>query len=122
MRRVLLLAAGLTLLGAGPAAARSSEPSRAPARLLVQASEFRLSLSRTTVPAGTAIVQLANIGMDPHDLRLAPLRGGRARTIAETLPGGRGQWNGKLTRGRWRLVCTLEGHAAAGMRATLRVR
>ena len=32
------------------------------------------------------------------------------------------QWDGRLWRGRYKLFCTLEGHRALGMRATLRVR
>ena len=64
----------------------------APSRVLVEATEFRFTLSRTTVKPGPAIVQLAIRGEDPHDLRLAPL-GGRAsrsrRAVPETLPGAR---------------------------------
>jgi hypothetical protein len=96
--------------------------SPAPARLLVEAREFNLALSRGTVTAGPAIVQLANRGEDPHDLRLTRLRGrGRGR-VASTPPGEVGEWEGRLRRGRYRLVCTLEGHRRLGMRAILRVR
>ena len=95
----------------------------APARLLVEATEFRFTLSRTSVKAGPAIIQLAIRGEDPHDLRVVPR--GRARAAAvvpETLPGGVAEWRGKLTRGKWTLYCSLDGHKAAGMRATLKVR
>ena len=37
-------------------------------------------------------------------------------------PGGVAEWRGKLTRGRWTLYCSLPGHKAAGMRATLTVK
>jgi hypothetical protein len=99
----------------------------APSRLLVEATEFRFTLSRTTVKAGPAIVQLAIRGEDPHDLRLVPAgrRGrasGRPAVLAETLPGAVAEWRGKLSRGRWTLYCSLEGHKKAGMRATLTVR
>ena len=63
MRRALLFAALVALMGAAPADA-------APSRLLVEAREFNLVLSRPSVKAGDAIVQLANRGEDPHDLRL----------------------------------------------------
>jgi hypothetical protein len=98
---------------------------RAPSRLLVEATEFRFTLSRTSLKAGPAIVQLAIRGEDPHDLRLAPARGRasrRAAAVPETLPGGVAEWRGRLTKGRWTLYCSLPGHRAAGMRATLRVR
>jgi hypothetical protein len=125
-RRVLVVAAvTAAAFGVAPAAATPRAP--APARLLVQGSEFRLALSRPSVAAGAAIVQLANVGEDAHDLRLVRLdnRGratGTVRQIAETLPGATGQWRGRLTQGRWRLSCSLPGHARQGMRATLRVR
>jgi plastocyanin len=97
----------------------------APARVLVEATEFRFTLSRTTVKAGPAIVQLAIRGEDPHDLRLAPPRGhasAQPATVPETLPGAVAEWRGKLTKGRWTLYCSLPGHKAAGMRTTLTVK
>ena len=98
----------------------------APSRVLVEATEFRFTLSRTTVKAGPAIVQLAIRGEDPHDLRLVPAGRGRASrrpaVVGETLPGAVAEWRGKLTRGRWTLYCSLPGHKRAGMRATLTVK
>jgi hypothetical protein len=114
MRRALL-AAALLAFGAAPAEA-------APSRLLVEAREFNFALSRGTIAPGRAIVQLANRGEDPHDLRLRRIGGRRGGSIAEVLPGEVGEWRGRLRRGRYRLWCTLEGHRALGMRATLRVR
>jgi hypothetical protein len=90
--------------------------------LLVEATEFRFTLSRTKVKAGPAIIQLAIRGEDPHDLRVVPRGKARAAAVMpETLPGGVAEWRGRLTRGKWTLYCTLEGHKAAGMRATLTV-
>ncbi len=93
--------------------------------MLVEATEFRFTLSRTRVKPGPAIVQLAIRGEDPHDLELVPA--GKARTarvaaVPETLPGGVAEWRGKLTKGRWTLYCSLPGHKRAGMRATLTVK
>jgi hypothetical protein len=92
-----------------------------PARVLVEATEFRFTLSRTTVKPGRAIIQLAIRGEDPHDLRVVR-RGAATASVAETLPGGVGEWRGRLKRGRWTLYCSLPGHRKAGMRATLTVR
>ncbi len=91
-------------------------PPPPPARLLVEATEFHFMLSRTTLRAGRAVIQLAIRGEDPHDLRLARVR------IAETLPGEVGEWSGRLKRGRYKLYCSLSGHERAGMRAYVRVR
>ncbi len=117
MRRLLAIAPLLLILAAPAQAA-------APSRLLVEATEFRFTLSRTTVKPGPAIVQLAVRGEDPHDLRLRKLGAPRAKSsgVAETLPGGVAEWRGKLTRGRWELSCSIEGHKQAGMRTVLTVR
>lgn len=109
------------------ALAAAAPAAQAPSRLLVSAREWSLTLSRPSVKAGPAIVQLANRGEDAHDLRLRRLdrRGrmtGRSLTIAEVRPGELGELEGRLARGRWRLYCTLPGHAKLGMKATLRAR
>jgi plastocyanin len=132
MKRAALLAAVAALGAAGDAALAAAREARlgtagearlaAPARLLVEAREFNLTLSRGTVKHGGAIVQLANQGEDPHDLAIKRVGGKRRGAITETRPGELGEWVGRLRRGRYRLYCTLEGHRAAGMRAVLRVR
>jgi hypothetical protein len=114
MRHVALLALAIALLAADTAAA-------APARLLVEGREYNLALSRGTLKHGRAIIQLANRGQDPHDLAIRR-RGGGTRRIGKTLPGKLGQFTGRLRPGRYTLFCTIEGHRALGMRATLRVR
>jgi plastocyanin len=118
VRRLALVGALGAVLGAAPASA--GRP--APARLLVEAREFNFTLSRTQIKPGVAIVQLANRGEDPHDLRIKRVGGQRRGTIAKTLPDEVGEWEGRLSKGRFRLICTIEGHEALGMRATLRVR
>jgi hypothetical protein len=115
MRRGLLVAVAMLVFGAAPAEA-------APSRLLVEAREFNLTLSRARIDPGRAIVQLANRGEDPHDLRITRIGGRRRGSIAEVAPGEVGEWEGRLRRGRYRLVCTLEGHRELGMRAVLPVR
>jgi hypothetical protein len=116
MKRLILAALVLAWLPASAPAAP------APSRLLVESREFNLVLSRGSVKAGHAIVQLVNRGEDPHDLRLKRVGGRGGGRIAETLPGELGEWEGRLRRGRYRLWCALEGHRALGMRALLRVR
>jgi hypothetical protein len=116
VRRLALLVAFAALAAPAQAAA--------PARLLVEASEFRFTLSRTSVKPGPAIVQLAIRGEDPHDLKLRPLGKVRARiaSVPETLPGDVAEWRGKLTKGRWELYCSIEGHKKLGMRTVLNVK
>jgi uncharacterized cupredoxin-like copper-binding protein len=123
-RHVGVVALAVTVV-AGAAPARAAAP--APTRLLVQATEFKLSLSRARLAAGPAIVQLADNGEDPHDLVLVRVdaRGhaaGAARAVPLAQPGTVSEWKGRLTRGRWKLFCSLDGHERRGMRALVRVR
>ena len=94
----------------------------APARMQVVAREFSFSLSRSHLPAGEAVIELANFGQDPHDLRVQRLG---ARHIAGTpvvAPGSRAELAVKLLPGRYSLWCSIANHRARGMRATLIVR
>ena len=85
-------------------------------RLLVTAREFSLTLSRPSLPAGPALVELVNRGEDPHDLRI-----GAAGSIAETPSGELGSARVTLAAGAYELYCSLPGHAGLGMKATLTV-
>lgn len=118
MRRAALAAALLAVALTGTADARRR--AIAPARVMVEAREFSLTLSRPVMASGPAIVQLVVRGEDGHDLAIAG--DGRVRRIAETRPGRTADWRGSLKPGRYRLFCSVPGHEAAGMRATLRVR
>ncbi len=97
-------------------------PSPAPARLGVIAREWSLTLSRTSLVAGVAGVELQNFGEDAHNLRIE--RADSSGTpldvpLAET--GERKKASGTLTAGDYRVYCTLPGHDAQGMHARLTV-
>jgi hypothetical protein len=113
-RTVLLLLLVPVFLTTGAEAA-------APARLFVNAKEFSLVLSRQKLASGTARIQLYNAGEDAHDLRLQRVGGTRSLKIAETEPGKVTELRATLRSGKWKLWCSLPGHAKAGMRATLQV-
>jgi uncharacterized cupredoxin-like copper-binding protein len=103
--------------------ASASAAERQPARLQATADEFTLALSRSTVPAGRAIVGLVNMGEDDHDLALrrnAP--GARTWRVQTVTPGAFRERTLRLVAGRYRLWCTIADHRALGMTATLRVR
>jgi plastocyanin len=110
---------GCTWLAAAGLATAATRP---PARVEVTAHEFSFTLSRQTVHAGVAIIELVNFGQDAHDLRLQR-RG--AKHIAGTpvvLAGARYDLKVVLHRGRYTLWCGLADHRARGMSATLVVR
>ena len=95
----------------------------APARVQVTAQEFSLTLSRPSVKAGPAIIELANFGEDTHDLRIKQIGVARAKTfgVAALAPGETGDVERKLVAGRYQLWCSIADHRARGMRAVLRV-
>ena len=109
------------MIAAALAVAALAAPA-APARLMVEADEWRLTLSRTTVRAGTAVVQLRNAGEDPHDLLVRRRGVPKGARFAEQRPGALAERDLRLRRGTYDLLCTLPGHAKAGMRAKLKVR
>lgn len=114
----LLAATAAALPLAAPAAAEAPEET---SRLLVTAREFDLTLSRTKLEAGPAIVQLYDFGEDPHDLAVQRAGASKVFTIPEVLPGETGTLQLRLRRSsRYRLWCSLPGHADLGMRASLR--
>jgi len=94
----------------------------APARLQVGADEFGYALSRPSIKAGPAIVQLANYGEDEHDLRLRRIGGTRTYRVGTVAPGRVGELEARFLPGRFRLWCSLADHRARGMGATLLVK
>jgi Copper binding proteins, plastocyanin/azurin family len=98
-------------------------PPPAPARLGVAAREWSLVLSRTTLAAGPAVVELQNFGEDAHNLRLERVDGpGPPLSVPLAEAGERKSAAGTLAAGRYKVYCALPGHDAAGMHATLEVR
>jgi uncharacterized cupredoxin-like copper-binding protein len=78
-------------------------------------SEFRFRLSKQSVPKGTVTFKITNRGTLPHDFKIA---GKKTRL----LPPGKSQIlvvNLKKA-GRYAYLCTVTGHAAAGMKGTLK--
>jgi hypothetical protein len=107
----------LPALPATPLAA----PPPPPARMLVFADEFRFGLSRATLPAGTLILQLKNIGEDDHDFRIIGPRGTVRAETGPVRPGRLGTLRATLARGRYTYVCTIADHREKGMKGTFTV-
>jgi hypothetical protein len=112
------------LIGAGAAHAHAGSSKRAPSRLLVAGTEYRLQLSRAVLKRGPALIQFVNRGEDPHDLKIRRIGASatRAVSVPEIRPGGLVQLDTRLSSGRYRLWCSLPGHEQRGMRAVLSVR
>lgn len=111
-----LVAVSAALLALTPSVAH------APTRVQVSSTEFELALSRAKVKQGRAIVQLVNLGEDPHDLALRRIaKGARTYKTQVVLPEEDASISFRLYPGRYQLWCTIADHRARGMRATLTV-
>lgn len=120
---LLIAACGqLALAPSAGAGSRDSPTARsASTHLQVTQSEYRLSLSHGSVPAGRVDLEEVNRGHEEHDLRLRlEPRGGEIRGHL-LHPGAR--WDGVvyLKAGTYKLWCSLPEHAKLGMHTTLRV-
>jgi plastocyanin len=113
--------AGSTGTGAGGETS-STETSTAPARVQVIAKEYSFTLSRAEVPAGKVIVEFIDGGEDPHNLHLAePAEGTEAGSFPTSEPGTHADLTLNMHPGTYTLFCSLPGHEAKGMKATLTV-
>jgi uncharacterized cupredoxin-like copper-binding protein len=78
-------------------------------------SEYKFTLSKSSVKAGTVTFRVVNKGKIPHDFSI----GGKKTKILS--PGKSASLTVTLKKGRSAYKCTVPGHAAAGMKGTLRV-
>jgi uncharacterized cupredoxin-like copper-binding protein len=80
-------------------------------------SEFKFKLSKASVPKGTVTFLVTNRGNLPHDFKI----GGKKTALIQ---GGKSV---KLTvvfkkAGKYPYLCTVSGHAVAGMKGVLTVK
>jgi uncharacterized cupredoxin-like copper-binding protein len=79
-------------------------------------SELKFTLSTKSVAKGTVTFKVTNKGKSPHDFKIsgkktATLTPGKTATLKVTLKAGKASY-----------LCTVPGHAAAGMKGTLTVK
>jgi mono/diheme cytochrome c family protein len=90
-----------------------------PIRITVKASEFKFALTKKRIPAGsTVIFTVINKGKIAHDFKIAgkktkTLKPGQKTTLTVKFP--------KKKKAAVSYICTLPGHAAAGMKGKLGV-
>ena len=78
-------------------------------------AEFKFKLSSSSVSHGPVIFNVANRGKLAHDFSI----GGRKTPLIN--PGKSNTLRVTLRKGSFPYKCTVPGHAAAGMKGTLRV-
>jgi uncharacterized cupredoxin-like copper-binding protein len=81
----------------------------------VTMKEFKFTLSKKIVPHGTVVFKLVNKGSLAHDFKIA---GKKSKMIGK---GKTGKFTVTLSAGSKKYLCTVPGHAAAGMKGTLKV-
>ena len=97
----------------------------APAHVEVTAEDsegYRFVLSRSSVPAGKTILEFVNHGQDEHNLNATEGSEGEVvGSLPNTPSDGHLSLTVNLKPGSYTLFCSLPGHAAKGMKATLTV-
>lgn len=119
MKRALLLAVVVSGIAALPANAGTDGLSF----VQVVEKEWTLTPSRPSVRAGSVSLELVNFGMDNHDLVIKKVKAGSKPVKFKLLdPRARAERTLKLTPGKYALWCSVQGHKAKGMHATLVVK
>jgi uncharacterized cupredoxin-like copper-binding protein len=118
---ITVTAMSLALLGAAfPAATGASTPTATTAAsttVTVKATEFRYALSKTKVSRGTVTFKIKNAGHLKHDFKI---NGKKSKMVS---PGGSTTLKVSFGKaGRYTYLCTVPGHAQAGMKGKLTVK
>jgi plastocyanin len=95
-----------------------------PAHVQVTAEDsngYHFILSRASVPAGSVEIEFVNHGEDEHNLNVKPGEGPLEGSLPNTAPKAHPTLTLDLNAGSYTLFCSLPGHEAKGMKATLTV-
>jgi uncharacterized cupredoxin-like copper-binding protein len=111
--RVLVLS--LLVAAVGMAIAPVALPQTQTTSVTVTAKEFSFKLSKTSVPHGKVTFKIVNKGKLQHDFWIS---GHKTKLIN---PGKSATLTVTLSKGKKAYKCTVPGHAAAGMKGTLKV-
>ena len=120
MRRFVVLFTCVAVVGtavAGLSFAGVQSPKRTvTTSVIVHMSEYVFQLDTNTAPVGTVIFSITNDGKVPHNFSIA------GQTTDTLTPGGTATLTVNFTQaGDNPYLCTLPGHAAAGMQGTFTV-
>ena len=103
-------------IAAGVLAPGGQAASSATTKVTVKASEFKYVLSRKTAPKGTIVFTLLNKGKLPHDFKIA------GKKTAVIKPGKTAILRITVSKKiKLAYLCTVPGHAPAGMKGTFAV-
>jgi uncharacterized cupredoxin-like copper-binding protein len=114
--RVASVAASVVALGAVSAPALAAPAHAKASTITVTATEFKFKLSTASAKAGAVTFKVVNKGKLPHDFKIS---GKKTKLLA---PGKSQLLKVVLKKGKAAYLCTVAGHAAAGMKGTLTVK
>ena len=114
--RIGSAAALLAVVGVVAAPAFGARTHATGTAVTVTATEFHFKLSKTSVPHGSVTFTVVNKGKLSHDFKIA----GKKTPLIK--PGKTAKLTVTLKKGKSAYLCTVPGHAAAGMKGTLTVK
>ena len=114
--RVTSAAALLAVVGVVAAPALGSRTHATATAVTVTATEFHFKFSKLSVPHGSVTFTVVNKGHVAHDFKI----GGKKTPLIK--PGKSTKLTVTLKAGKIAYLCTVAGHAAAGMKGKLTVR
>jgi uncharacterized cupredoxin-like copper-binding protein len=82
--------------------------------ITVKATEFKFTLSKKSAPHGKITFKVTNKGHVKHDFKI---NGKKTSMIS---PGKSATLTVTLKKGSYKYICTVPGHAAAGMKGTFK--
>jgi uncharacterized cupredoxin-like copper-binding protein len=122
LRLLVVLAACIAavvsaLAGLSFAGAPSQKGTAVSTAIAVRMTEYTFTLSANSAPVGTVVFTVTNDGKAPHNFSIA------GRTTADLAPGASATLSVKFTTaGAQPYLCTLPGHAQAGMQGTFTIK
>jgi uncharacterized cupredoxin-like copper-binding protein len=115
--RVASLAATLIVLGALAVPAFAARSHATATKVTVTATEFKFKLSSTKLAKpGAVTFTVVNKGKLPHDFKIA------GKKTAQIKPGKSAKLTVSFKAGSFPYLCTVPGHAAAGMKGVFTVK
>jgi uncharacterized cupredoxin-like copper-binding protein len=113
---IVAACAAVVVPGAGSAVAAQSHAAASKATVTVTATEFKFKLSKTSAPKGSVTFKVVNKGKAPHDFKIA------GKKTPQIAPGKSASLTVKFAKvGKFAYLCTIPGHAAAGMKGKFTV-
>ena len=115
------VAGALALAGAAVAAFATHSHAAAGTAITVTEREYHIALSKQSVHAGTVTLTVKNTGHMAHALAVSGAGLSGVKKLATIAPGKTRTLTFKVAGGKLAVWCPLPGHAALGMKTSLKI-